>query len=105
MDASSQPGTKSSTNGPSNTVTVDPNQGSAIPPIADGGRTTTHDKRQSIQNNNPPPHPPQLQKRNEQAGAKRSGFGLFGKFKDEDDDREQLKRLKAENKQLRTQFR
>lgn len=109
MDASSRPPTKNSTNGPSTTVTVDPNQGPATIPVADGGRTATpHDKRQSIQNNplpHPHPHPPQLQKRNEQANTKRSGFGLFGKFKDEDDDREQLKRLKAENKQLRAQFR
>ena len=111
MDASSRPGTKSSPNGPSTTVTVDPNQGPATTPTAEGGRPVTHDKpatqdkRHSIQNNNPLPHSPQSQKRNEQASTKRSGFGLFGKFKDEDDERDQLKRLKAENKQLRAQFR
>jgi hypothetical protein len=46
------------------------------------------------------------QKRNDVVTVpKKSGFGLFGKFKEEDDDRDQLKRLKAENKVLRAQFR
>jgi hypothetical protein len=103
MDASSRPATKNSTNGPP-IVTIPLTQGQV--PHADAVRhTVNQDKRQSLQNNNPLPPPSQLHKRNEQSGPKRTGFGLFGKFKDDDDDRDLVKRLKAENKQLRTQFR
>lgn len=48
---------------------------------------------------------PAGQKRNEAQATKRSGFGIFGKFKEEDDDRDQLKRLKAENKRLQEEVR
>jgi hypothetical protein len=73
-------------------------------PTVDVRQTATQDKRQSLQNNNPLPPPPQLHKRNEQSGQKRTGFGLFGKSKDDDDERDQLKRLKAENRQLRARL-
>lgn len=51
------------------------------------------------------PQPPPSQKRGETSVPKRSGFGIFGRSKEEDDDRDQLKKLKAENKLLRTQVR
>lgn len=102
MDPSSRLGTKSSPNGPP-IVSIPPSQGNV--PKADVGRQASiQGKHQSMQANNSLPSPPQLHKRHEQSGPKR-GFGLFGKFKEEDDDREQLKRLKAENKLLRAQFR
>ena len=105
MDACSRPGTKNSTNGPP-TTTAPPSQGAIIHPATEGPPRPppNQDKRHSVQSN-PPPHPTQSQKRNEQSGTKRSGFALFGKFKEDDEERDQLKRLKAENKQLRTQFR
>jgi hypothetical protein len=46
----------------------------------------------------------QPQKPLETAVPKRSGFGIFGKFKEEDENRDQLKRLKADNKRLREQL-
>src|SRR5262245_1225968 len=57
----------------------------------------------------PRPVPPdkrylQAQKPLETPPPKRSGFGLFGKFKEDDDSRDQLKRLKADNKRLREQL-
>jgi len=45
------------------------------------------------------------QKRNEPSGSKRSGFGIFGKNKEEEDERDQLKKLKAENKRLKDELR
>jgi hypothetical protein len=70
----------------------------------------THDKRHSIAAN--PPQPAQAPSSNamihksriDPGSVKRSGFNLFNKFKDEDDDRDQLKRVKAENKQLRAEL-
>jgi hypothetical protein len=76
---------------------------------SDGPRSgaITHEKRHSIAANPPLASSGNtlLQKpRNDPASAKRSGFNLFNKFKDDDDERELLKRLKAENKQLRAEF-
>jgi hypothetical protein len=51
------------------------------------------------------PPQPANQKRTEVPVPRRSGFGIFGKSKEEEDDREQLKRLKAENKRLRDELR
>jgi hypothetical protein len=48
---------------------------------------------------------PQSTARNDINAPKRSGFGFFGKAKDDDDERDQLKRYKAENKLLRAQLR
>jgi hypothetical protein len=65
----------------------------------DPGRVGPQDKRFSQQ-----PQHSQPPKRIETNAPKRSGFGIFGRSKDEDDERDQLKRLKAENKLLRAQL-
>ena len=103
MDTSSRPATKSSSNG-SPTVAA---------PVAQGPQSHANypdvvpqqqDKRQSLQHYHPT-SPQPTQKRIDQLPPKRSGFGIFGKFNQDDDERDQMKRLKAENKQLRTQMR
>jgi hypothetical protein len=66
-------------------------------PSSDALRAAFPDKRFS--------QPVPNQKRNEPQASKRSGFGIFGKFKEEEDDRDQNKRLKAENKRLREEVR
>jgi hypothetical protein len=105
MDTSSRPSTKTSTNG---TPIASPPliQGQVLTPNVPvaGVRPANQEKRQTLKHNNPLPPPPPPQKRNEQSGPKRTGFGLFGMFKEEDDDRDQLKRLKADNKRLRVQL-
>jgi hypothetical protein len=103
METSSRPATKSSSNG-SPTVAA---------PVAQGPQSHANypdvvpqqqDKRQSLQHYHPS-SPQPTQKRIDQLPPKRSGFGIFGKFNQDDDERDQMKRLKAENKQLRTHMR
>jgi hypothetical protein len=89
-------------NGPpaSTALTSGPNAAPQRAPT-DAGRTSQQDKRFSQQ----PPLHIQHQKKIETSAPKRSGFGIFGRSKEEDDERDQLKRLKAENKVLRQQVR
>jgi hypothetical protein len=84
----------------STALTGGPNAGPPRAPT-DASRTGQQDKRFSQQ----APQPSQNQKRTEISAPKRSGFGIFGRAKEEDDERDQLKRLKAENKLLRAQLR
>jgi len=103
MDLSTRPATKGSSNG-SPLVAVPVAQGSQPHANSPDKVPQPQDKRQSI------PHYPQtapqlLQKRTDQVPPKRTGFGIFGKFNQDDDERDQMKRLKAENKQLRSQMR
>jgi hypothetical protein len=117
MDPSSRPTTKSSTNG-SSMVTVPVTQGPPGPQPQTNSSTDVvrSPSPQPPQPPQPPPPPPPLdkrysmqqlppppQKRND--SQKRSGFGLFSKYKEEDDDRDQLKKLKAENKNIKAQLR
>ena len=104
MDPPSRPTTKSSSNG-APTVAAPVAQGPQ--PHANNVEGVPHqqDKRQSLQPYHPPPPAQPTQKRNDELPPKRSGFGIFGKFNQDDDERDQLKRLKAENKQLRAQMR
>lgn len=109
MDPAPRPATKGSTN---NNPATNGTQSLATPPVQ--GSTQLKEARPQ------PPLPPtpaaptekRLSKtnhphtRNEQPAPKRTGFGLFGgKSKDDEDDKEQLKRLKADNKQLQAQLR
>ena len=88
MDAASRPGTKHSANGlTSLNVPATPVVAPPIVTSKDDAWPANHDKRQSMQNNPLPPPPIQGQKRLEQNSSKRTGFGLFGKFKEEDDER------------------
>ena len=111
MDPPSRPTTKSSANGSSMVVAVPTALGPPAPQAQANVSTDApppspppppppppQDKRHSMQL---PPLPPQ--KRND--SQKRSGFGLFSKYRDDDDDRDQLKKLKVENKQLKAQLR
>src|SRR5436305_13340686 len=65
----------------------------------DPGRVGPQDKRFSQQ-----PQHSQPPKRIETNAAKRSGFGIFGRSKEEDDERDQLKRMKTENNFRRPQL-
>ena len=103
MDPPSRPATKSSSNG-SPMVAAPVAQGPQSHTNYSDGIPQQQDKRQSIQHYHPIPAQ-STQKRVEQIPPKRSGFGIFGKFNQDDDERDQLKRLKAENKQLRAQMR
>jgi len=106
MDGPSKPTSNHSTNGLPVAARNTGSQGS------DSSRLgiAPHDKRQSIIANPPPTAPSSSSNaffhkpRSDPVNVKRSGFSLFNKFKDEDDEREQLKRFKAENKQLRAEL-
>ena len=104
MDPPSRPATKSSSNG-SPTVAAPVAQAPQPHTNYGEGVPQQQDKRQSVQHYHPTPPPQPAQKRNEQIPPKRSGFGIFGKFNQDDDERDQMKRLKSENKQLRAQMR
>lgn len=83
---------------PASSALAGPNAIQTYP--TDPGRVGPQDKRFSQQ-----PQHSQPPKRIETNVPKRSGFGIFGRSKEEDDERDQLKRLKAENKLLRAQLR
>lgn len=88
-----------------------------IPPNVQGGasapqrtptnptRSPSQDKRYSQLLPQPATHVQPAAQKREISAPKKSGFGIFGRSRDEDDEREQLKKLKAENKLLREKYR
>jgi hypothetical protein len=68
--------------------------------------SSSQDKRFSLLSQPATQVQPVPQKRVEPSHSKKSGFGgIFGRSRDEDDEREQLKKLKAENKLIREKYR
>ena len=63
----------------------------------DTGAVSQQERRFSFQSQQP--------KRSDPNPPKKTGFGLFSKMREDDDERDQLKKLKAENKELRAQLR